>query len=150
MIDLLFPQNPMMRKLPEPMFEAEYDAVKSLGFECWLFDEEAVSSGDVELGLRRVPQSDGRDVLYRGWILSEERYRQFHYGLAHCGFRLVSTAEQYADVSYFPNYYPKIREASPAAVWTDVADTFLAWSMSRKLGDGSFVIKDHIKSAKHM
>jgi ATP-grasp domain, R2K clade family 3 len=51
--------------------------------------------------------------------------------------------------TYFPGYYPKIRDCSPAAVWTDTPDAYLAWTMARKLGDGPFVIKDHIKSAKH-
>ena len=37
-MDLLFPQNPMMRKLPEPIFESEFDAAPSLGFKCLLFE----------------------------------------------------------------------------------------------------------------
>jgi hypothetical protein len=53
-------------------------------------------------------------------------------------------------VSYFPNYYPKIRDHSSAAVWTDTPDSLLAWTLARRLGDGPFVIKDHIKSAKHL
>ena len=53
-------------------------------------------------------------------------------------------------MTYFPNSYPKIRDCSPAAVWTDTPDSFLAWTLARKLGDGPFVIKDHIKSAKHL
>ena len=78
-MDLLFPQNPTMRKLPEPMFEAEFDAAKSLGFECLLFDEEAFSCGDIDLAFKRLPPGDGNGVLYRGWILTEESYRRFRY-----------------------------------------------------------------------
>jgi hypothetical protein len=66
------------------------------------------------------------------------------------GYSLVSSAVQYAEVTYFPNYYPKIRDCSPSAVWTDTPDALLAWTQSRKLGDGPFVIKDHVKSAKHL
>ena len=32
-------------KLPEPIFEPEYDAATSLGFKCLLFDEEALCAG---------------------------------------------------------------------------------------------------------
>ena len=32
-MDLLFPQNPTMRKLPEPIFELEHDAATSLEFK---------------------------------------------------------------------------------------------------------------------
>lgn len=149
-MDLLFPQSTFMRKLPEPMFEAEFDAAKSLGFECRLFDEEALSSGDIDLALKRLPPGEGKQLLYRGWILTEELYRRFQAALSARGYSILTSAKQYAEVTYFPNYYPKIRDLSPSAVWTESPDPFLAWSVSRKLGDGPFVIKDHIKSAKHL
>jgi hypothetical protein len=146
---ILFPQSPLMRKLPEPLFEAEYDAATSLGFACHLIDEDALSAGNTADALKRLPQGAGVPALYRGWILTEERYRSFGHGLSERGYALVSSADDYAEVNYFPNYYPKIRDCSPAAVWTDSPDVFSAWSASRKLGDGPFVIKDHVKSAKH-
>jgi len=149
-MNLLFPQNPTMRKLPEPVFEAEFDAAKSLGFTCFLFDEEALSSGDFDLAFKHLPPGDGSELLYRGWIFTEELYQRFREALLARGYALVSTAAQYAEVTYFPNYYPKIREVSPSAVWTETPDSYLAWSRSRRLGDGPFVIKDHIKSAKHL
>lgn len=146
---LLFPQNPMMKKLPDSIFEQEFDAAQSLGFPCLLFAEEELSHHGPESAIRRLPEGDGGPILYRGWIWTESVYREFHQALMGRGYRLVSTPEQYAEVTYFPNYYPKIREASPNAVWTYTADSYPAWSQSRKLGDGPFVIKDHIKSAKH-
>lgn len=147
---ILFPQNPMMRKLPESIFEADFDAANECGFPCLLFAEHTLSLEGAEYAVKYLPSGDGCDLLYRGWILTEEVYRQFHAALMARGYRLVSTPEQYAEVTYFPNYHPKIREHSPAAVWTDTPDAYAAWSASRKLGDGPFVIKDHIKSAKHL
>jgi ATP-grasp domain-containing protein len=148
-MQLLFPQNPEMRKLPEPIFEAEYDAARAIGFDCRLFDEEALSAGDIDSALKRLPTTAECHLLYRGWILSEELYGRFHHALLERGYSLVSSPNQYAEVTYFPNYYAKIRDCSPAAVWTESADAYAAWTMSRTLGDGPFVIKDHIKSAKH-
>jgi hypothetical protein len=149
MIKLLFPQNPVMRKLPDSVFEAEFDAARALGFECLLFAEESIEFEGLDRALRNLPPTDDCELLYRGWIFTEERYRQFHSALLVKGYRLISTPEQYAEVTYFPNYYPKIREVSPRAVFTDAPEAYQAWSLSRKLGDGPFVIKDHIKSAKH-
>ena len=149
-MDLLFPQNPMMRKLPEPMFEPEFDAAKALGFRCLLFDEDAVSRGETDRAVSRLPPGAAGEILYRGWILTEESYRRLERGLSARGYALVSSAAQYAEVTYFPNYYPKIRDFSPGAEWTETPDAFLAWTRSRKLGDGPFVIKDHVKSAKHL
>src|SRR6266498_2201087 len=125
---LLFPQNPTMRKLPEPVFEPEYDAAIALGFKGLLFDEEALCAGEIDSALKRLPPGDGGDLLYRGWILTEELYRRFHEALSAKGYCLISSPAHYAEVSYFPNYYPKIRECSPAAVWTETPDAYLAWS----------------------
>jgi len=149
-MNLIFPQNPTMRKLPEPSFEAEFDAAKSLGFGCFLFDVEALFSGELDLALKRLPSGGGGETLYRGWILTEDVYRRLQEGLADRGYSLINSAQQYAEVTYFPNYYPKISDFSPRAVWTETPDSYLAWSRSRQLGDGPFVIKDHIKSAKHL
>ena len=147
---LLFPQNPMMKKLPDSIFEHEFDAAQSLGMSCLLVAEEVLSHRGVEEALRHLPDGDGGALLYRGWIWTEDVYREFYRALPARGYRLVSTPEQYAEVTYFPNYYPKVRALSPEAVWTDSDDPYLAWSASRKLGDGPFVLKDHIKSAKHL
>jgi hypothetical protein len=149
-VKLLFPQNPMMRKLPEPMFEPEFDAAKAVGFDCLLFDEDAASAGEIDRALGRLPSGDGGELLYRGWILTEETYRRLYGALADRGYRLVSSPADYAAVTFFPNYYPKIREHSPATAWTDTPDAFAAWSLARRLGDGPFVIKDYVKSAKHL
>jgi hypothetical protein len=62
-MDLLFPQNPTMRKLPEPIFEPEYDAASSLGFKCLLFDEEALCAGDIELALKRLPPGTRSELI---------------------------------------------------------------------------------------
>src|SRR5579884_3846587 len=47
-------------------------------------------------------------------MLTEEQYRRFKEALSARGYCLVSSAAQYAEVTYFPNYYPKIREVSPS------------------------------------
>jgi hypothetical protein len=146
---ILFPRNPMMRKLPDSIFEREFDAARSLGFDCLLFAEEELSLHGAEDAVRSLPEGDGSQLLYRGWIQTEDDYRRFYDALSGRGYCLVSTPEQYAEVTYFPNYYPKVREASPEAVWTDDDDAYRAWCASRRLGNGPFVLKDHIKSAKH-
>jgi len=149
-MDLLFPQNPTLRKLPEPLFEPEVEAATARGFRCLLFDEDAVCAGEIDRALKVLPPGDGGELLYRGWILTEDKYRAFHEALSSRGYSLVSSPGQYATVTYFPNYYPTIRDISPAAVWTDTPDPYRAWTMARTLGDGPFVLKDHVKSAKHL
>jgi ATP-grasp domain, R2K clade family 3 len=148
-LKLLFPRSGMMKKLPDTVFEHEFDAAKSLGFDCLLFAEDVLSHEGAEQSVRHLPDGDGGQLLYRGWILSEAVYEQLYETLLARGYRLVSSPKQYAEVTYLPNYYPKVREVSPPSVWTETPDEYQAWSRSRTLGDGPFVLKDHIKSAKH-
>ena len=115
-----------MRKLPEPIFEPEFDAATSLGFPCLLFDEEALSPGKSTSPSSVFQQGNGGELLYRGWIFTEELYRRFHEALSARGYSLVSSAAQYAEVTYFPNYYPKIRELSPDCR-LDRHARFLSW-----------------------
>ncbi|MEZ6139554.1 MAG: ATP-grasp domain-containing protein [Zavarzinella sp.] len=150
MMQLLFPQNEMLKKLPEPIFEAEYDAARAVGFNTLLYSEEMRSSEGPIAACRHFPEGDGSTLLYRGWIYSEQDYLDFYHALGKRGYRLVSSPEQYAEVTYLPNYYPKIRELSPLTVWTETPDTFEAYSCSRKLGNGPFILKDHVKSVKHL
>ena len=105
-MDLLFPRNPVMRKLPEPIFESEFDAAQSLGFRCLLFAEEAISFEGIGHALKGLPQGTGGEILYRGWILTEEAYRQFYDVLSDRGYRLVSAAAQYAEVTYLCPFTP--------------------------------------------
>src|ERR1051325_1547170 len=106
-MDILFPHNPMMRKLPEPLFEPEFDAARALGLNCFLFDGEALLAHDVKGALKRLSDRPEQPILYRGWVLTEELYRQFHSALAARGYALVTAPAQYAEVAYFPNCYPK-------------------------------------------
>src|SRR3954462_15035343 len=100
-MDLLFPENPMTRRLPEPMFESEFDAAMSLGFRCHLFDEEALCAGEIDRAFKHLPPGDGGEILYRGWIMTEELFRRFEGALSARGYALVSSAEHYAEVTYF-------------------------------------------------
>ncbi len=61
---VLFPQNPMMKKLPEPIFEHEFDAAQSLGLSCLLFAEEVMSREGAEQSVKQLPDGDGGPLLY--------------------------------------------------------------------------------------
>ena len=144
---LLFPQNPMMRKLPDSIFEREYDAAQSLGFNCLLFAEEAIWHPWCRACLEALPDGDGAVSLPR-LDSTEDEYRRFFDALSARGYRLVSTPQQYAEVTYFPNYYPKICEASPEAVWTDNDDPYLAWCASRRLGERAVLVCSRTTSSR--
>ena len=98
---LLYPQNPLMRKLPEPVFEAEYDAATEIGFHCLLFAEDVLStdgSGGVPqmfLGASHVSPTSVSDRSSGPLVIRNQRsqLRRSLNGLRREGFRHVFVLE---------------------------------------------------------
>jgi hypothetical protein len=147
-MDLLFCRNPELKKLPEPAFEPELDAARECGFVCHLFGYEDFLAGQVGRALEKLPPGGDRVLLYRGWILTEGEYRRLDLALRERGYSLFTAPPAYAEALYLPNYHAKIADQSPPVVWTEDQDLDKAFRAARALGDGPFLVKDHIKSAK--
>jgi hypothetical protein len=147
-MQVLFCWNPDMRRLPDPAFELEYEAARECGFECRLFGHEEFLAGKEDRAFSLLPEGSGRPLLYRGWVLTEGEYRLLADALHYRGHTLFTPPEGYAEALYLPKHHSKIAEQSPPAVWTESADLDRAWQAARRLGEGPWIVKDHIKSAK--
>lgn len=147
-MEILFCCNPEMRKLPDPSFELEYDCAREHSFVCRLFNFEEFVAGGVERALKSLPPMNGEVLLYRGWIFTEGEYRLLDAVLRDRGGSLFTPPHVYAEALYLPNHYAKIAGMAPPAVWTEDANLDRAWRAAHSLGDGPWIVKDHIKSAK--
>jgi hypothetical protein len=147
-MQLLFCYNPEMRKVPEPRYEAEVDAARELGFVCHLMGFEDFIDGREERALQFVTSGKSDSLLYRGWMFKESEYRRLQAVLGERGFILFTSPEAYAEAHYFPNYYGKIKGMTPKAAWAEGKDLATAWRIARSLGEGPWILKDYVKSAK--
>jgi len=147
-MQLLFCYNPEMRKVPEPRYEPEVDAARDLNFVCHLMGFEDFIDGREERALRFVPPGNGATLLYRGWMFKESEYRRLQASLLERGYVLFTNPEAHAEAHYFPNCYRKIADLTPRAVWTEEKELATAWRLAQSLGDGPWIVKDHVKSAK--
>lgn len=147
-MEILFCCNPEMRKLPEPSFELEFDAAQACGFNARLFGVEDFQAGKLERAFDRLPPGRGTVLLYRGWILTEGEYRLLGEALRERGYTLFTPLSAYAEALYLPNHFAHIADQGPPAAWTEGKDLDRAWRAARSLGDGPWIVKDHIKSAK--
>ena len=91
------------------------------------------------------------NALYRGWMLSPEKYASLHAALGARGVTLVNTPEQYRHCHYFPDSYSVIEAATPKSVWLapGVVDIDSIMTAIAPLGDAPLVLKDYVKSRKH-
>jgi ATP-grasp domain, R2K clade family 3 len=137
---LLFPSDPFDRKNVDENFHAEYDAAQSAELSCSLFSAE-----DIEQG-RFNPRPDlgGDEIVYRGWMLSPDEYRNLELSVAAKSAKLITNSLQYRTCHYLPEWYERCKEFTPKTVFAREDDDFflslagLDWS--------AYFVKDYVKS----
>src|SRR5690242_817971 len=148
---ILFPNHPLKARLPDPDYDAEFNAARKAGFECELYSLEDLRAGDATLATRLCTTASmgGEIILHRGWMVSEALYSALFATLAAKGYRLVATPEQYAQAHYLPNAYALIQGQTPESVWVEAKDVAGAWEKYKQIGQPPAIVKDFVKSAKH-
>lgn len=137
---LLFPSNPIEPRKPDFDFELEYEAALGAGFEVGIIDTDR---GELA---RAYPAGA---VLYRGWMVSAERYAELCAMLRGEGLDPVTSPESYQGCHHLPEWYFQLEGHTPASIWYRDAKGWSAESVVAALGEGPFVVKDYVKSAKH-
>ncbi len=148
-VEILFCNSTEYRKAPTFEFEREFEAATDVGFDCRLFGFEDFLEGRESRALELIPKASDKTILYRGWMFSKDEHRRFSSLLRERGYQLLTSTEAYSETLYLPNYHPLIKEIAPRSVWTFNKDLNEAWNVAQTLGPGPWIVKDHVKSAKH-
>jgi hypothetical protein len=141
---ILFGRNPHQHDT----FDVEAEAAEALGVASYQVDLWALLSGNAARALAAVPERGELQLLYRGWMLTEEEYGALDEAVSELGHGLMTTPEQYAAAHYLPNWYPRLAPYTARSVWTAGTDAGEAWEAARVLGPPPWIVKDHVKSAK--
>ncbi len=147
---LLFCSDPLAPREVDPAYAAEAEAASRAGTPFALVDYEAlVDEGDAARAVRKVGKAEGL-AIYRGWMLTPERYGDLYDALARRGVRLINAPEAYRHAHYLPESYALIEGATPKSVWLPKeADGTRIMEALRPFGDRPVVLKDYVKSRKH-
>lgn len=137
---ILFPHNPLEPRKPDFDFEDQHRAALEAGFEVGILDTDR---GELA---RLYP--DG-DVLYRGWMVTADRYAELYNALEGRGLRLLTSPEAYRQCHHLPGWYGLLEGTTPASVWYPEARGWSSQDVRQALGEGPWVVKDYVKSAKH-
>ncbi|MDI6097136.1 ATP-grasp domain-containing protein [Actinoplanes sp. NEAU-A12] len=159
---LLVPSDVLRPRRPDEHFAEEARAARDAGIEVALIDHDALSSGEpagaagtgasgvgdsAAAAVSRVPA--GADAVYRGWMLSSERYAALAGALAARGVTLRTSPEQYRRAHELPGWYAAVGSATPETVWTDGDGREGFVRACAALGAGPAVLRDYTKSMKH-
>ena len=150
---ILFPSAPSDITQPDVSFALEVEAAKAAGFRVGfvntsriLFGERDSSFWEEEAGLKD-------SVLYRGWLLPEEAYRQMSHALILSKRPHVTSLSEYLACYHFPRWYKDIggSRVTPYSYWiTELKDLdHVAICVSNVFRHSALILKDFVKSRKH-
>jgi len=149
-VQLLFPTNPLAPTKVDPDFAEQAVAASAAGWTWSLVSFEAlVQERAPGRAVRRVPEGAG-PCLYRGWMLKPAAYAELAAALAQRGAPLLVTPDEYAYAHHLPGWYEDFTEVTPLSVCTASADLGEACEALARLPAGAALVKDYVKSAKHL
>jgi hypothetical protein len=110
---LLYPSDPLSSSTPDEPFVAEVEAARALGLGVSLFSFEDFEAGRFRA---RPPWAEGEEVLYRGWMMTPERYSELHAALVSRGALPLTSAAQYRLCHHLPEWYSIAPDLTPETV----------------------------------
>jgi hypothetical protein len=127
--------RPLAPQRQADRFELEADALDELGIEHHWIATELVVDGELELALSCLPEASG-ELLYRGWMLTEEHYSELFEALCERGLQLIPrrlTAAAWLKKNGRCQRYrstPRWRESWAASLTTALTPGCKWWPMS--------------------
>jgi len=124
-------------------------AARDAGVTVALINHDALAGpGEADRAVARVPESGGTAV-YRGWMLRASQYAVLARTLATRGVTLRTSAAQYQQAHELPGWYHALAPVTPEAEWTEGDGEREFLLACERVGPGSAVLRDYVKSMKH-
>ncbi len=141
MFHFLFPTDPLNERTIDEFFEPQRAVLAAAGFSTSLVPDKALQSASA---LRGTPA--GSTVVYRGWMLDSDQYRNLTSSIAMSEAAPLTSLEKYLLTHHLPNWYQQLADFTPATVIFN-EDADFATELAN-LGWPSFFLKDYVKSLK--
>ena len=150
---ILFCCGPFHPTKVDESFASEAEAATALGHDTALIDFESLLEGNAAKAFRKTQIFDQpRLAIYRGWMLSVEKYATLYDSLLGRGIRLVNNPGQYRHCHCLPESYLVIAPCTARTVWIDKAGGFgfdRVMQAIEPFGSRAIIVKDYVKSQKH-
>lgn len=142
-INFLFCNHPLYQRKVDEDYEVEYQAA-GLDYTCALFSYEDMQTGKLSLYGEEISGL----TVYRGWMMTPEMYKDFYEALEQRGIFLINTPEEYNKYHLLPGWYEDFETETAKSVWSSTNKIEDAMALTKGM-DGSFIVKDYVKSRKH-
>ena len=154
MVKIVFCADPLKPRYPDEVYQAEVDAVNTLGFNYVIINYEAlVNENNPAKAVQQIPeQSPNQLGIYRGWMLTPNQYDELYNVLSNKGILLINDPTAYTHCHYLPESYSVIEGYTPKSIWLKIGDNVSIdeiMSLLQPFGSKPIVLKDFVKSQKH-
>lgn len=140
-MQLLFPAQPFQPSVPDEAYAQEFEALRAQGVACSLFSLEDFEAGAFKPRPALVPEVP---VMYRGWMLTPEKYAQLHEAIAKKGATPLTSPAQYTACHHLPLWYALCTDLTPETIVVP-QDADFAAILANTMWPAYFV-KDYVKS----
>jgi len=154
LLEIIFCASPLNSKSVDGDYAREAQAAVAFSLPYSIISYEAlVDDNDLSGALKRIPKTEYlHPAIYRGWMMTPEKYAALYHAFENYGVKLINTPAQYQHCHHLPENYPIIQELTPKTVWIKNGDDFSIKAIMKQLepfGTRPVILKDYVKSQKH-
>lgn len=136
---VVFPADYFTARQPDEAFAEQAEMFAALGWSVSTF------AFDADRRFRPALEA-GETVLYRGWMLTGDAYREFGEAVTAAGATLHTSPTAYLAAHHIPNWFPLLPDLTPETVC--FSDLSGMEEKLRGLGWDRFFVKAYVKSLK--
>ncbi len=136
MIAFILPSNPMNKKEPDYGYEDEFNKLKENNFKVYLINVDDLESS------KPFPLYENEQLIYRGWMLSEEKYEIMNQKV---NGNLITNTKDYLYSHHIVGWYNEIKENTFETYFATIEN---AKEVLKKTQWSKAFVKDFVKSIK--
>lgn len=140
-MQIIYPDDYSSQARPDETFAQEYFCAQQRGITCLLLASEAAAVGKYKFSGAIEPDVP---VIWRGWMLSEDEYRQLARAVEARGGKMLESTEQYLLNHHINGWYDRCKAFTPETVLTTPEADFDA--LTSQLQWPAYFVKDYVKS----
>ena len=138
---ILYPFNPVKPSEADEPYQEEFLAVKEKGGECSLFDFDMLEFDEFK---PKPAISEGENVLYRGWMMTPDKYGKFIDHIRRRGGKPIVDLETYVSCHHISGWYELCCEFTPETKLFQNDENLVG--NAKLLNWPRYFVKDYVKS----
>ncbi|KNC90444.1 ATP-grasp domain-containing protein [Trabulsiella odontotermitis] len=140
-MQIIYPDDYSSQARPDETFAQEYFCAQQNGINCLLLASEAAAMGKYKFSGVIEPDIP---VIWRGWMLNEDEYRQLARAVETRGGKMLESADEYLRNHHITGWYEHCKAFTPETVLTTPDADFD--TLTRQLQWPAYFVKEYVKS----